>query len=324
MLRNYTMTKKTDIDQFRDTAERHMQDGQYEKAIELYRKLARMNPGDDSLVMSLAWAYKDSGKTDEAVQCLEGLLEKELKRTVFTGFAFDELVRIYREQGSHVSLVGICEKAVACQPDDTALLSTLGDSCLRAGKAERAVEVFEILVKMDPDSPVNFCNLGNAYIIMGNFAEAEASYEKAISIEPLEVSHFYDRLGDAYYKAGQYERAEIILKKSLDKSSGHPLLYCNLGDTLIKQGKLKEAQALYKNAAEIDPASKGAYYNRMGNMLAREKHHIDAIESFEKAISVDPGNQFYYLSLLQSCEAEGLHEKAREVYERAKALNVFS
>ncbi|MEA3470279.1 MAG: tetratricopeptide repeat protein, partial [Thermodesulfobacteriota bacterium] len=311
------MNKKKAPGNLRNLADRYREEGNFEEAIDLYIKLIEINPGDDSLTMSLAWAYKDSGKADKAIESFEGLVEKELKRKVFTGFAFDELVRIYREQENYEGLVDICERAAKAQPDDTALLKTLGDSSSRAGKIERAIEVFEKLTQMEPDSPMPFCDLGNAHIMAGNYDVAEDAYERAISIEPSETCSFYNRLGDGYHRAGQYERAEVILKKSLAQCPHQPLCHCNLGDVFIKMGRLDEAKESYDNASRIDGSSGGVYYNRMGKTLAKEGLHLMAVEAFEKAIVEDPLNPFYYLSLVESCAAEGLDEKARAFYKKA-------
>jgi tetratricopeptide (TPR) repeat protein len=318
------MNRETKQGGTRDLADRYTEEGNFDEAIELYIKLIAMNPGDDSLTMSLAWAYNDSGKTGKAIESLEGLFEKELQRKVFTGFAFDELVKIYREQENYERLIDICERAVKAQPVDTALLKTLGDSSLRGGKIERAIEVFERLTRMEADSSVPFCDLGNAHIMAGNFDEAEDAYEKALSIEPSEACSFYNRLGAGYYRAGQYERAEKIFKKSLAQYPDQPLCHCDLGDVYIKMARLDEARESYNNAAGIDGSSGGVYYNRMGKVLAKEGLHLMAIAAYEEAIAEDPLNPFYYLSLIESCAAEGLDEKARAFYAKAQSLKVFS
>lgn len=112
------MSEKTEIGEFYDLADQHMREERYEEAIELYRKLADINPENDSIVMSLAWAYRDSGRLSDAVLCLEKLLEKELKRKVFTGFAFDDLVKIYRNEGKCISqTVIICSPGYRIEPD---------------------------------------------------------------------------------------------------------------------------------------------------------------------------------------------------------------
>ena len=318
------MSEKTGIDEFYDRADEYLREGRYEEAIELYRKLAQAHPEDGSIVMSLAWAYRDSGRLSDAVRCLEGLLEKEMGRKVFTGFAFDELVKIYREEGNHERLVAICEAAVAVQPGDVALMTTLGNAYLGAEKPGRAVEIFAMLTEMEPDAPALFCRLGDARAATGDYDGAEDAYGRAILIDPPDAHRFYNGLGDTLFQAEEYARAQAALQRSLENRPDQPLVHCSLGDTLIRQGKMDAAFGAYEEAVRIDPASTGGYYNRLGNMLAGENHHALAVEAFGKAVAADPHNPFYYLGLVKSCEAEGLHEKAREVYEKGRSLGVFS
>jgi len=216
------MSEKTGISESYDLADQYMREGRYEEAIELYHKLAEINPEDDSIVMSLAWAYRDSGRLSDAVSCLEKLLEKELKRKIFTGFAFDELVKIYRNEGNYERLVVICEAAVAAQPNDISLLTTLGDSYLGAKRTDRAIEIFEILTKMDPDDPALFRSLGNAHVKAGDFEKAEDAYNSAISVEPTDEYRLYNALGNVLSHVEQYGRAETALRRSLDCHPDQP------------------------------------------------------------------------------------------------------
>jgi len=318
------MSKETSIDAFYDRADQYASEGRYEEAIDLYRKLAAIHPENESIIMSLAWAYRDSGKVSDAIRCLEGLLEKELKRTTFTGFAFDELVRIYREERDYRRLVAICEKAVRVQPDDLSIMTTLGDAYLKAGNSKKAVETFATLTEMEPGAPALFCRLGDAHIAAGDYENGEDAYGKAIAVDPTDAHRFYGALGNALSREGQYQRAENALQQSRERRPDQPLVRCSLGDTLIKQGRLDEAWMAYEEAIRLDPPGAGRYYNRLGNILAGEDLHAPAVEAFEKAVSEDPRNPFYCLSLVKSCEAEGLHEKARTAYERARSLGVFS
>lgn len=314
------MSDTTTRDQIYDLADKHMKERRYGEAAVLYEKLVEMNPGEESVVMSLAWAYRESGRIDEAIDCLEGLLKKELERKVFTGFAFDELVKIFKNEGKHDRLVDICERATAAQPEDIGLLSILGDAYLRAGQTDMAAEVFKKITKMEPDSPMFFINFGDALVAAGDFDGAERAYDTAVTIDPSEAPVFYNRLGGTYFRAGQYERSEKAYEKSLKHSSDNPLYYCNLGNVLVKQGKLEEAGNAYENAARIDPGSAGAFYNRLGNTLVAEGHHFRAIDIFRKAVSADPRNPFYYLRLAESCAAEGLIEEAEEALQEARSL----
>ena len=314
------MNKKQTTDQIYDLADKYMREKRYEDAMALYKKLIENNPGEDSLVMSLAWAYRESGRIDDAIYCLEKLLKKELERKVFTGFAFDELVKIFKDEGKHDRLVDICERAVTAQSEDIDLLSALGDAYLRNGQTDKAVEIFEKITEMEPDSSMFFINFGDALISAGDFTGGEKAYDTAVTIDPSEAPLFYGKLGDTYLKAGQYEKSENAYRKSLRYEPEKSLYYCNLGDVLVKQGKLEDANAAYEDAVRIDPESEGTFYNRFGNTLAMEHHWLKAIDIFKKAISVDPHNLFYYLRLAECCVAEGFIEMAEEALQRAKML----
>lgn len=324
MQEDSNMSEYQDGRQIRDLAEQLMEEKRYDEAIELYEKLHEMNPLDESIVMALAWAYRDNGRTADAIKALERLFEKELSRQTFTGFAFDELVRIFRSEGKFEELVNLCERAVAAQPDDVSLLVTLGDSCLKAGKTGRAIEVFEKLARMDPDAPSVFCALGDAYIASGDFTRGEGAYERAVALEPADAASFYYRMSNSYFGAEIFDRAEKAVRKSLAHSPYSPLYFCALGDILIKQGKFDEGVSSYDKAIDIDPHGAGVYCNRLGKAFAKDQHHEKAIAAFERAIHSDPKNPFYYLCLMDSCAEEGFDEKAREYYEKAKSLNVFS
>jgi tetratricopeptide (TPR) repeat protein len=317
------MTNRTSSKEFYDLADQYMKEKRYDEATELYKKLLEMNPGNDSLVFSLAWAYRDGGKKAEAIECFEQLFEKELKGKIFTGFAFDEMVRIFREEGNYEKVVELCEKAVTAHPGDLALLTTLGSSCISAGRVERAIEVFELLTRMEPDSPTLFCLLGDASVAAGNCERADEMYEKAIKLEPTEAHTFYNKLGNAYKQAGYYERAENALRKAIVHQPDKSLYHSIRGDILVKQGKLDEAQKAYEHAIRLDPKFEGAYYNRLAHTLAQETHRLRAIEMYEKAINADPNNLYYYKALIELCTVEGLDGKARELYEKAKSLKLI-
>lgn len=184
------MSEEGKTDYFHYLADDLMKVKRYDDAIILYEKLVDMHPGEDSFLLSLAWAYHDTGRLDDAIECFEQLLSVELKREVFTGFAFDELVRLFRENGQYNRLVDVCEKVVAAQQDDIALLSDLGDAYLKAGRASEAVAVFERIVEVEPDASAAYCNLGNALVTTGDFDGAEEAYRKAVEIDPQKLAPF--------------------------------------------------------------------------------------------------------------------------------------
>ena len=305
--------KNSDMTEYlRNLAQDFVKEKRYDDAVLLYRKLVAMRPGEESLRLALAWAYLDGGMRAEAVDCFEHLLAMELERKVFTGFAFDELVRIFKEERQYDRLVDICERVVAEQPDDMGFLGDLGDAYLKAGKAVRAVEVFEKMTKMEPDASTVFCRLGNALIAKGDLDGAEHAYEKAIEIDPLEAGTFFSRLAGVYADAGHDERAERVYRKCIECRNDEPAYHLSLGDVLVRLGRLKDAELAYEKAVELNRRDAGAFYNRFGNVLAKAGHHPQAIEIYKKAMAADPQNPFYLLRLAEACSALGLTDPVKK------------
>jgi len=308
------MTEQNDTEQYELMAQLYMKEKRYPEAIAVYRQLIQMKPDMDSFALCLAWALKDNGQIEEAVAQFEMLFRKELARKVFTGFAYDELVRLFRETKQHERLVEICEQAIAVQPRDLALLYTLGDAYLRAGQAGEARKIFRGLLDEEPDSSQYHAAMGNALIAAGCFEEAEASYRKAVENDfPGKEGIFLDKMGHACFQAGAFDRAESAFRRAVEASGSEPIFHCDLGDALVMLGRVDEAFRSYAEAVRVNPAYEGTYYNRLGNRLIKENRAPEAVDAFLRAGAADPSNAFYKLSLAEALNSCGRTEEAKEI-----------
>jgi len=296
-----------------ERAEALARDGCYEEAIVLYRELVKKHPGEDSYLLALAWVCHDGGYGDEALRCFRELFERELQQKVFSGFAFDELVRIYKEKGDWERLVDVCERAVKAQADDFALLGDLGDAYQRTGRYADAIGIFQQMTAMEPDASAVYCSLGNACVAAGELQQARDAYAKAVEIEPEKRETFLCRLSDVLLKAGHTAPAEALLRECLE-GDPNPLLRLDLADLLIIMGRVGEAEQMLNEAVMLNPSSEGIFCNRLGNSLARAGHHETAIEYFKRAIKADPRNPFYFMHLAASCTALGREDIAAAIF----------
>jgi tetratricopeptide (TPR) repeat protein len=267
----------------------------------------------------MAWALKDNGEVEEAIAQFEKLFQKELVRKVFTGFAYDELVRLFRETKHYDRLVEVCERAVAVQPRDLALLYTLGDAYLRAGQPEKARKIFQGLLDEEPDSSQYHAAMGNALIASGLFEEAEASYRQAIENDfPGKAGVFLNKMGHACARAGAFQQAESAFVRAVEVSADESIFRCDLGDVLAKLGRLDEAFRAYADAVRVNPAFEGTYYNRLGNTLMKENRAPEAVVAFHRAGAADPANAFYKLSLADALNSCGRTDEAKKILETLK------
>ena len=267
--------------------------GRHEEALILCHELKQAHPHEDSYVLALAWAYHDCGKKQEAIACFQELFEKELQQKVFSGFAFDELVRIYKENGCVDLLLDICERAVQkTRGNDFSLLGDLGDAYLRIGRWPDAVRIFERMIVLEPNLPSSYCLLGNAHVAMGELQKAQEAYLKAVDIEPERREVFLCRLAHIYSQAGYTTFAEDVLRTCL-KETMSPLVCLELADILLGDSRYSEAECFLKQAICLDHTSQGVFYNRFGNRLAQLGRHEMAVSYFRQAMQMDPQNFFY-------------------------------
>jgi tetratricopeptide (TPR) repeat protein len=304
----------------RNRADDLMKSGSPAEAVPLYRRLVDERPDEDSHLLALAWALHDSGKKEEAAACFERLFRKELTRKLFTGFAYDELVRIYRNGKNGEALISVCERAAAAQPEDIGLMRTLGEAYLAVGNAAGAAQVFTRLTGVEPDAPEHWCSLGEAWLKAGDCGCAEAAYDKAAELDPAAAASFFSRLADGLFHAGYPERAEAAWKKSLAAHPSNLFGWMGIGDCRIRLGKPDAAAEAYGRAADLQSASAGCCWHRLGNHLAKEGLHSHAAAAFNKALASEPENPFYHLRLAAALAAQGRNDLAEAALRRAEEL----
>ena len=300
--------KKTKI----DLAENLLRQRKYKKAITVLKNLHKNYPEEESILFMLSLAYYDDGDTKQAEKYLNVLLERELKRKVFTGFAFDELVRIYKQEKDFVKLVEICEKVVFAQPEDVGLLTELGSAYLQSGKAKETCDIYERLISMESDNPVFYCLWGEALFAAGLIKESEKAFIKAGEFDSEQSDYYFFKNAFLFQQAQKHEDAERLLNKCISVNSSNPLYYCSLGDSFISMGKIQNALEAYDRAIQYDNSRAASYYNRLGNSLMKTGNFSQAVDAFQSAIKYEPV-WHYYSNLASAYRGMGLTEQAEMI-----------
>ena len=96
---------------------------------------------------------------------------------------YDAAVRLL-EQDRYAEGVALMLQVADAAPDVTAPQINLGLAYKRMGDLDRAEASFDKALELNPNHPVVHDELGLLYREKGRFAEARASYEKALAIHP--------------------------------------------------------------------------------------------------------------------------------------------
>jgi len=104
---------------------------------------------------------------------------------------------------------------------------------------------------------------GNKEFTKGKYNEAEIKYRKALDKNPQKYSAQFN-LGDALYQQQNYDKAAETFSKTNVKGStavDRSNVYYNLGNSMLKAGKVDESIAAYKQALRENPKNEDARYN---------------------------------------------------------------
>lgn len=90
---------------------------------------------------------------------------------------------------------------------------------------------------------------------------------------------------------GRYIKAKRLFKEAIDAGTTNPMTFHGYADLLARDGKLEEAQTLWKKAIELDPLT-GEFYWGMGRSLMKGKDKAEGERWKKLAKEVDPEGSY--------------------------------
>lgn len=160
------------------------QRGRPREAIEVYRDVIAERPDLELAHRHLAYVYWSLGEVEEAV----GTLRRVQDAGIASQAAAGQLGMYLAESGAADEAVPLLEALVAGEgPPDVDPLNALGVAYARRGDHERALETFERVIGLDPDSPLvpdALLRLGTELVDAGDLGAARSYLERFVGIAP--------------------------------------------------------------------------------------------------------------------------------------------
>ena len=262
-------------------AVRQFNAGAFDEAAALFRRLAKIHPGQ--FAVWLYWGVTSARLGDDRAAI------KRLK------------------------------KAISIQPSSPEAHNNLGLSLRTLGRFKNAAASFKRAIAINPDYAEAFHGLGSAYMALGELDEATASYRRAVKAKPDFAEAHYG-LGVALNALGKLDAAVESYRRSIAIRPDFAEAYSNLGGALSKLEKLDEAVACCQRAAAIRP-DHPAFHSNLGSALQKTGNLDEAIASFEKALAIQPDIAEVLTNLGFAFQAQGKLDEAMANYRRALAIN---
>lgn len=161
------------------------------------------------------------------------------------------------------------------------------------GKTDEATKLLTKLVADHPNDEEALIALGNLQRAHKHYAEAEATYTKALSgskkPEKANWPLYYFR-GIAYERQKNWPPAEADFKHALQLYPDQPLVLNYLGYSWVEKNMhLEEAFPMLRRAVELRPTD-GYIVDSLGWADYKLGHYDDAVKELERAVDLKPSD----------------------------------
>ena len=179
-------------------------------------------------------------------------------------------------------------QAAECQPDNAEIHNSLGAALRAAGTLDAAEASYRRAIKLNPGATQGYFNLGNTLAEAGREADAENAYRTVLSMD----AHHADAivaLGGLAERTGETAAAVewYATALALDDTAAEP--HRRLGALLADGGEWATALTHLDAAIAIAPEVSAAHAGK-GLVLAAMGRPGDAAPAFARALELDPGS----------------------------------
>ena len=180
---------------------------------------------------------------------------------------------------------------------------------------EAAQNLYEKILKTNPDHFGSIFYLGALFAKVNNFQEAKKLFKKATEIQP-KFSPAYTNLGSVFQKLGELQQAANCCKKAIEIAPKNPIPHANLGVILKDLGEFEKAIDCCKRAIEIAPSYTSSYHNLA--LIFQELGEIQkAIDCYEELKQIEPNSLKVHQNLGRLYVVLGNIQKAINSYREA-------
>jgi tetratricopeptide (TPR) repeat protein len=234
--------------------ETEMAQNHAEQAMQLLQTEAAKAPNRPDFLMALGNTAVRAGKYDLAVSYFEKMGASVEKGSKSQGDIYLRIGESYRRKGDLSNSIVALQKARQILPENLVVLSTLALVLDAAGRWSEARQVYEVVVKLDPNNGVALNNL--AFLLSehgGDLDDALTKAQKAKQLMP-DLSEVSDTLGWIYLKKNLTDNAVDIFRELVTKAPNQAIFRYHLGMAYSQKGDKTRALKELQEALKYNPA----------------------------------------------------------------------
>jgi tetratricopeptide (TPR) repeat protein len=230
-----------------DRADAYFEEGSYEEAVKLYRKLALTNRNNYIIYLNIGTALLENGKYEEALEAMKeanrlGYDDKELHLGL--GYLYYRLNR-FEDSIKEFSIV------LKLEPNNIEAIASIAYCNAELGNNEEAITLADRAIGLNNEYAFAYEAKGEAYFYKGKFGEALKNYDIAITKDSTDIDLYYKKMSALLY-LHEYEEVINFALEAEKKFYKDAELYYYIADSYSALGDTGAAIKYYEEALKVD------------------------------------------------------------------------
>lgn len=278
------------------------------------------------LYEEMAGAY--GNRSDYVNKAIENF-RLAMKEDPSASFLVEDIAELYRMSGRVREAVDEAQAALKANPDDInarrvlarVYTQEIGDAQTNhvdEGMTHRAIEQYKLITAKDPKDTESFVMLGRLDRLVGDSVEAEASFKKALALEP-DNEDATTGLASVYGDRNDPKAAAELLEKEANHNPS-PRSLVALANSYEQMKQYGQAADAYTKAIDLDP-SRAELKGALAQDQALAGRYDDAIKTFQDLAQANPQEPLPYIGMAQIYREQKKYDKAEETIGKARAID---
>ena len=225
------------------------------------------------------------------------------------------------QQGRVPEAERLLQRAVKIAPRDEGSRNALGLCMLRLDRPAEALEQFDALLELNPGLPYAHTSHGNSLLALGEITRAEASFHRALEIDPNQGIALAG-LAHIASSRGAYPEAQAWAEKSLARVPGYPDAVMSLASVELGERQTLEAESRIRallNDTRLSPLERAHANGLLGDILDAEDRMKQAMAAY--TMCNEELRRLYSDSFRDQMDALDYVRSMTRLFERTAAAN---
>ena len=255
------------------------------------RQVLARKPTDDPIAYDFylqAKGYLNRPRTKSNLDSALSLFESAINQDPMFALGYAGLCRTYIARyydSSDVANVASaetnCQQAISLDPAQGEIHTALGQLYVSVSRWDEAESAFRKAIDLDARNIEAFTGMGDIFAARERYVEAEERYNMAIDILPANWTG-YTKLAYFLVLQGRLEEAAANYQRVVEFTPDNPNAYNNLGVVYYLLGDFESAAMSYRRSLDLDP--RRSAYSNTGTMYYFAADYEQAAEMFQKAV----------------------------------------